>query len=68
MSAFDAVGRQYGMTGDQVIHYLARGDVRHPDAEAGECGATDPRDNARWCRQPAGHEGNHNRYRPEDLI
>lgn len=68
MSVFDEVGRAYGMSGDQVITYLARGDELHPDAKPGECGQKDPREDKHWCRLPMDHPGNHNRYSLEELA
>lgn len=62
------VGRSYGMTADQVLTHIAIGDQPHGDARPGECGATDPRDDKYWCRQPPGHPGNHNRYTPEECA
>lgn len=49
------VGAQYGMTATDVLAYLATGDRQHANAPPGECGAVDPRDEAKWCRRPAGH-------------
>lgn len=63
------IGRRYLMTAEQVITHLAMGDIPHPDAADDDCGATDPRDDKHWCRQPKGHEdGFHNRYPPELLA
>ncbi|WP_188195579.1 hypothetical protein [Nonomuraea sp. SYSU D8015] len=59
-------GAQYGMTAEQVVTYLASGDVQHAHARTEERGAADPRNGQHWCRRPFGHDGNHNRYHLDD--
>ena len=61
------VGARYGMTASQVLLHAALGDVPHPDAPGDVCGATDPRDDRRWCVLAPTHPGeNHNRHAPDD--
>ncbi|GIH91963.1 hypothetical protein Psi01_25930 [Planobispora siamensis] len=55
----EQAGRPYGMTASEVLAYIVLGDRLHDDARPGECGAVDPRDEARWCREPEGHAGPH---------
>lgn len=60
------VGKEVGMTGDQLLAHLIMGDRRHPDAAADECGAISPRDDTEqtWCRAEPDHPGDHRPWRP----
>ena len=65
--ALATAGAPYGMSADQMIAHIVLGNVPHPDAEADECGASDPRDSTRWCALAKEHPGeNHCNYAPDD--
>lgn len=55
----EKVGRPFGMSGPEMVAYIAMGDRMHGEARPGECGAVDPREESRWCREPDGHAGGH---------
>lgn len=59
--------RAFGMTADEMAAHLVHGDIRHPEAPATDCGATDPRPEHadRWCRLPPRHRGTEHDAYPE---
>lgn len=57
-------GRPYDLTAEQFIAHMLLGNRFHGDARPGECGAVDPRDEAKWCKCVEGHTGDHNSYGP----
>lgn len=59
-------GRRYGMTAEQMLQHLAIGDIPHSDADPAHCGATDPRNDRKWCAEDKGHAGGHNNFRADD--
>lgn len=60
-----ALGAEFGMTGEQILQHMAIGDVPHPEAPDTDCGATDPRDDRKWCRLEPNHVGEgHNGHAP----
>lgn len=62
-AAAEKIGKPFGMSAEQVITYMAIGEVPHPDAPETDCGVTDPRSDARWCVRPPNHSrGHHNCY------
>jgi hypothetical protein len=62
------VGAAFGMTSDQMFQHIAIGDLPHPNAAPEHCGATDPRDDRKWCAQDKGHAGPHNNFRADDTV
>lgn len=55
------VGKEVGLTGDQLLAHLVMGDRRHPNAPVEECGMISPHDDTEqtWCRMEVDHDGDH---------